>query len=131
MLEPGISVEQRRTVLEADCIRFLGAGVQPSLATASMIFWMEMASRDLVQPLLEAGQDTVGVHVDVEHTAATPLGAQVLFRSKLTAVHDGKLSFEVEAVDAGEVVGHGRHTRYIIDVERFARGLKKRFDARV
>ena len=130
MLQPGISIEQRRTVLEADCIKFLGADVPPSLSTPAMILWMEIASRELAQPHLEAGQDTVGVHVDVEHLGASPAGAQVVFRSRLTAVDERKLSYEVEATDAGEVVGRGRHTRFVIDVERFARKLRKRFDAR-
>jgi fluoroacetyl-CoA thioesterase len=130
MLEPGLSIEQRRTILEADCVKFLGRDVQPSLSTPAMIQWMEVASRDLVKPRLEPGQDTVGVRVDVEHLAATPLGAQVVFRSKLTHVDGRQASFEVEALDGDEVVGRGRHTRFIIDVERFARGLKKRFEAR-
>lgn len=130
MLEPGLCYEQRRTVLEADCIRFLGGAVQPTLSTPAMIMAMEWASRELAKPYLEAGQDTVGVHVDVEHAAATPLGAVVLYRSKLTAVDGRKLRFEVEAVDGGEVVGSGRHERFVIDVERFAKGLRKRFAAR-
>ena len=130
MLEPGLSIEQRRTVLEADCIKFLGGDVQPSLSTPAMIMAMERASRELAKPHLETGQDTVGVRVDVEHLAATPLGAMVAFRSKLTEVDGRKLSFEVEAVDGEEVVGRGRHTRFVVDVERFAAGLKKRFAAR-
>jgi predicted thioesterase len=130
MLQPGISIEQRRTVLEADCIKFLGPDVPPSLSTPAMILWMEIASRDLATPRLEAGQDTVGVHVDVEHLGASPVGSQVVFRSKLIAIDDRKLTFEVEAVDGEEVVGRGRHTRFVVDVERFARKLKKRFEAR-
>lgn len=131
MLQPGLSIEQRRAILEDDCIRFLGGDVQPSLSTPAMIMAMEWASRELVKPHLEAGQDTVGVRVDVEHLAASPLGAMVVFRSKLTEVDGRKLSFEVEAVDGDEVVGRGMHVRFVVDVERFAAGLKKRFAARV
>ena len=130
MLQPGISIEQRRAVLQADCITFLGGDVQPSLSTPAMILWMEMACRDLVKPHLEEGQDTVGVRVDVEHLAASPAGAQVVYRAKLTAVEERKVSFDVEAADGEEIIGRGRHTRFVIDVERFARRLKKRFDGR-
>jgi predicted thioesterase len=130
MLEPGASIEQRRLILEADCIRFLGSAVPPSLSTPAMILWMEMAARDLVKPALEAGQDTVGVHVDVEHLAASPVGAQVSFRAKLASVDDRRLTFEVEALDRDEVVGRGRHVRFVIDVERFAKRLEKRFASR-
>ncbi len=130
MLEPGLTFEQRTTVLEADCIRFLGGEVTPSLSTPAMIMGMELASRDLARPHLENGQDTVGVRVDIEHLAATPLGAMVTFRSKLTGVEERKLSFEVEAVDGEEVVGRGRHVRFVVDVERFAKGLTRRFASR-
>ena len=91
---------------------------------------MEWASRELVKPHLEPGQDTVGVRVDVEHLAASPMGAMVVFRAKLTEADGRKLSFEVEAVDGDEVVGRGKHVRFVVDVERFAAGLKKRFAAR-
>lgn len=130
MLKPGLSIEQRRTILEADCIKFLGGDVQPSLSTPAMIMAMEWVSRELAKPHLEAGQDTVGVRVEVEHLAATPLGAMVVFRSKLTEADGRRLQFEVEALDGEEVVGRGRHTRFVVDVERFAAGLRKRFAAR-
>ena len=130
MIEPGITLEQRRTILEADCIKFLGGDVQPSLSTPSMIMCMELASRDLVRPHLDVGQDTVGVRVDVEHLAASPVGAMVVFHSKVTGVEGRKVSFEVKAVDGDEVVGRGRHVRFVVDVERFAQGLKKRFESR-
>lgn len=130
MLQPGLSIEQRRRILEADCIKFLGGDVEPSLSTPAMVLAMEWASRALAKPRLEAGQDTVGVRVDVEHLAATPVGAMVVFRSKLTEVDGRRLTFAVEAVDGDEVVGRGRHVRFVVDVERFAKGLKKRFAAR-
>ena len=130
MLNPGIEYEEKRVVSERDAITFLGDGVEPSLSTPSMINWMEFAARDGVKPHLEPGQDTVGTRVDVEHIAATPLGAEVTYRSKLVAVDGRKLTFEVEAADAKEVVGRGRHERYVIDVERFAAGLRKRFAER-
>ena len=130
MIAPGISIDQRRTILDADCIKFLGGDVQPSLSTPAMILCMELASRHLVRPYLEAGQDTVGARVDVEHLAPTPVGAMVVFRSTVTAVDGRKVSFDVEARDGDEVVGRGRHVRFIVDVERFAKGLRKRFEER-
>lgn len=127
MLKPGIEHVQKRVVSEADSIRFLGDGVPPSLSTPSMINWMEFAARDGVKPHLEQGQDTVGTRVEVEHLAATPLGAEVTYRASLIGVNGRRLSFEIEALDEKEVVGRGRHERYIVDVERFAAGLRKRF----
>jgi len=46
-------------------------------ATARMVALMEIASARVLQPYLTTGQLSVGVNVDVTHTAATPLGAEV------------------------------------------------------
>ena len=45
----------------------------------------------------------------------------------VAAVDGRKVTFDVEAVDSHDTVGRGTHERYVIDVERFARGLKKKF----
>ena len=127
MVEPGISLERRIVVSEEDAITFLGTDVKPSLATPAMIARMEITAHDAVQPHLEEGQDTVGTRVNVEHLAATPLGNEVSYRAKLAAVDGRRLTFEVEASDQREVVGRGTHERFIIDVERFAAGLRKKF----
>ena len=127
MVEPGIELERKIVVSEEDSITFLGADVKPSLATPAMIARMEITAHDAVQPHLADGQDTVGTRVNVEHLAATPLGAEVTYGAKLTAVDGRRLTFDVEASDEREVVGRGTHERFIIDVERFAAGLRKKF----
>ncbi len=129
MLAPGITLEQKHAVTEADAIRFLGPEVPPSLATRSMIWWMEFTCRDAVLPHLETGQDTVGTRVNIAHLAATPLGHEVTYRANVTAVDGRRLTFEVEAKDGDELVGQGTHERFVIDVERFAAGLKRKFGA--
>ena len=127
MLEPGITLDQKRVVLEEDAISFLGTDVKPSLASPSMIRWMEIAARDAVLPHLDKGQDTVGTRVDVSHLAATPLGDAVTYSATLAKVDGRRLSFDVQARDSRETVGKGTHERFIVDVERFAAGLKKKF----
>jgi predicted thioesterase len=127
MVEAGISLERKRIVSADDSITFLGADVKPSLSTPRMIMWMEYAARDAVLPHLDPGQDTVGVRVDVRHLAATPIGAEATYRATVAAVEGRRITFEVETLDGAETVGKGLHERYIIDVRRFAEGLKKKF----
>ena len=127
MVKPGTTLERKIVVSEQDAISFLGVDVKPSLASPRMIGHMEFACRDAVLPHLDEGQDTVGTHVNVSHLAATPLGDEVTYRATVIEVEGRKLTFEVEARDSRDVVGKGTHERYIIDVERFAAGLKKRF----
>ncbi len=59
MLEAGISLEQARVVRCDDCINFLGADVRPSLATPSMIHWMEICCCDAILAHVGEGNDSV------------------------------------------------------------------------
>lgn len=127
MLEVGVSLEQTRVVRRDDCITFLGADVRPSLATPRMIHWMEICCRDAILPHLEAGSDSVGVRVDVEHLAATPMGQGVTYRAKVVGLDGRRVRFEVEARAGSEAVGRGTHERFVVDVQRFAARLRKQF----
>jgi fluoroacetyl-CoA thioesterase len=118
-LTPGLTNEIQRVVEEKHTATHLGSGGAPVLATPMMIAWMEETSRLMVEPLLPAGQLTVGAHVDVRHLAPTPVGMKVTVRSALEAVDGRKLAFRVEAFDEREKVGEGIHERVIIDMERF------------
>ena len=95
-------------------------------ATARMIALMEIAASRVLQPLLAPGELSVGVTVDVSHTAPTPLGAQVTATARY-AGREGKLFlFEVSAADAGGEVGRGWHKRAIVTSERLQSGAAKR-----
>jgi predicted thioesterase len=84
-----------------------------------MIALMEAAAVDCVERHLAPGQATLGVHLDVNHTAATPPGLSVTAKATLVAVDGRKLTFEIEARDTHEKIGNARHTRIIVDAERF------------
>ncbi len=127
VIKIGATLERKLIVREEDCISFLGGSVKPSLASPQMIGHMEYTARDAVLSHLDEGQDTVGTRVDVAHLGATPSGDEVTYKAVVTAVDGNKVTFDVEAVDSQETVGRGTHERYVIDVERFARGLRKKF----
>jgi predicted thioesterase len=127
VIKLGATLERKLIVRKEDCISFLGGDVKPSLASPRMIGHMEFAARDAVLPHLEDGQDTVGTRVDVAHLGATPLGDEVTYTATVTALEGNKVTFDVEATDSRDTVGRGIHERYVIDVERFARGLRKKF----
>ncbi len=95
-------------------------------ATARMVALMEIAASRVLQPLLAPGELSVGVTVDVNHTAPTPPGAKVTATARYTG-REGKLFlFEVSAADAGGEVGRGRHKRAIVTSERLQSGAAKR-----
>ena len=127
VIELGLVFEKKRVVRRDDCITFLGADVRPSLATPSMIRWMEYCCRDGILPHLEDGMDTVGVKVSVEHLAPTPMGQEVTYTATVTEIDRRRVTLAVEASDGTQVVGKGTHVRFVVDVDRFAASLRKKF----
>ena len=118
-IAPGLMGQAQMVVREENTARHLGSGDVAVLATPEMIRLMERASVAAVDHLLPEGQRTVGVHVDVRHLAATPLGMRVTARAELVAVEGRRLTFRVEAFDEVEKVGEGQHWRVIIELGRF------------
>ena len=97
----------------------IGSGQAPVFASPAMIALMEAAAVDCVEDALAPGQETLGIHLDVQHIAATPLGLDVTATAELIERDGRKLVFKVEARDTRELIGRGRHTRIIVDAERF------------
>lgn len=96
------------------------------LATARMVALMEVAASRVLKPLLGPGELSVGVTVDITHTAPTPPGAQVTTTARY-AGREGKLFlFEVSASDPGGEIGRGWHKRAIVTSERLQSGAAKR-----
>lgn len=127
VIKLGLVFQKKRVVRRDDCITFLGADVRPSLATPSMIRWMEYCCRDGILPHLEDGKDTVGVKVSVEHLAPTPMGQEVTYTATVTEIDRRRLTMAVEASDGTQVVGKGTHVRFVVNVDRFAANLRKKF----
>src|SRR5690606_26574244 len=96
------------------------------LATPAMLAWMEQVAFQSVRPRLPQGQTTVGTRVSLEHLAPTPVGGQVRVRSELVEVDGRRLRFRIEAWDTVELIGRAEHDRFIVDEERFARGLERK-----
>lgn len=111
--------EEAVQVDEKNAIRFLGAEGPRVLSTPHMIGYMEGACRNLVLPMLDAGHDTVGTHVNVYHRAAAPMGSTVKFSAELIGFEGKRVEFRVAAQFDGKMVGEGTHQRAIIDVRRF------------
>jgi fluoroacetyl-CoA thioesterase len=97
----------------------VGSGIAPVFASPMLIAVMEAASVACVERHLPAGYQSLGTHLDVHHTAPTPLGLTVTATAVLTAIDGRKLTFAVQAHDGVEAVGKGAHTRIIVDSPRF------------
>jgi len=119
----GLKGEQTLLVTSEIAIDFLGMEGARVLGTPYMIGLMERTCRDVVLPLLDPGNDTVGTHVNVAHLAAAPMGMAVTFTAEVIGVQERRITFRVEARDEKEMVGEGTHERAIINVAKFATRL--------
>jgi fluoroacetyl-CoA thioesterase len=88
-------------------------------ATGFLVGLMEWACIEAIAPHLDAGEGSLGVHVDVSHSAATPPGLTITVDVECTAVEGRKLTFRVSAHDGIDLIGEGRHQRVVVAWDRF------------
>lgn len=119
MLETGIKGTKSVTADKQNCAKAMGSGTLEVFATPAMIALMEETAWKSVAPYLEDGQGTVGIKLEVSHDAATPLGMTVTCESELVEIDGRRLVFEVRAFDGKDVIGKGRHERFIVWDEKF------------
>ena len=96
------------------------------LSTPYMIALMEQASAELCQEYLPEGISTVGTMINIQHLAATSLGAPVRAVATLTDFDGRKASFEIVAYDNAGVIGKGTHERFTIKIDSFLRKTEER-----
>jgi predicted thioesterase len=133
MIEIGAKEKLVYTVSEGDLAKQLSLSELDNfpavLSTSRMVALMELAAARLMKPLLGDEQLSVGINVNINHLAATPLNAKV----SVIAIYDGIINklhtFSVELHDNGGVAGRGTHTRAIVKTSRIEEGAKKRVEA--
>ncbi len=118
-LKIGMTAEIERIVGEEDTAVRFGSGGVKVFATPMMVALMENAALNAVDPQLGEGFATVGLSLNVNHIAATPVGMKVRARAELVGMEGKKLHFRVEAFDEQEKIGEGTHERYIIELSKF------------
>jgi fluoroacetyl-CoA thioesterase len=106
----------------------IGSGRVPVLATPVMINLIEAAALAAVEHLLPAGHQSLGIHLDIRHFAATPVGMCVYATAELTAVEGRTLSFRVAARDEKEAIGGGSHQRVVVNVARFDARVQRKLN---
>jgi len=97
----------------------VGSGLVPVFSTPMLVALMENAAVNALDNRLAEGQTSVGVRIDVEHLAATPVGDTVRATATLQEVEGRRLTFEIEAWDQTEKIDQARHERFIVDRDRF------------
>ena len=118
-IEVGMKHEQRlQTGPEHSAQKFFH-GVPDVFGTPFLGGLFEGTSAALMAPHLAPGEMSVGVSMNLQHTAPTPLGMEVRAVSEVTAVEGRKITFKLEGFDAKEKIGEAVHERFIINAEKF------------
>jgi fluoroacetyl-CoA thioesterase len=95
------------------------AGMPKVFATGFMIVLMEWTCAQLLEPHLDAGEGSLGTHVNVSHLAATPPGMTVTVDADVAEVRGRKIIFNVRAHDGADLIGEGQHERVVVAWDRF------------
>jgi fluoroacetyl-CoA thioesterase len=118
--------EIRFTVESQHAVDFSAEGLPPVLSTPWLIWFLEHAAREVLGPLLEPGESSVGIEVELQHLAPTPLGQTVRCLARVAAVDGPRISFCFEAHDEQELIARGFHRRHIVRADRFTRAVEKK-----
>jgi len=116
-LAPGLTLSKSLLVDESRCIGFMGKEGMV-YATPRMVSDVEYACRDYLLQHLDAGEDSVGAHVSIDHLAATPLGLTVEISARIVEVDRRKITFEFSVRDPIEQCGRGKHVRFVVETAK-------------
>jgi predicted thioesterase len=116
---PGLSARVELTVTDADTAQAVGSGDVPVLGTPRVLALAEAATVAATATQLPPGRTTVGLRVELDHLAPTPVGRTVVAAARLVEVDGRRLRFEVTVTDGGETVARGRVERVLVDRQRF------------
>jgi fluoroacetyl-CoA thioesterase len=125
-IAPGLTGTAEIIVGPEHTAPFVGSGRIAVLATPVMINIIEAAALGAVEHLLPAGHQSLGIRLDISHTAATPVGLRVIATAEVTRVEGRTISFRVTARDEFEPIGGGSHERVVVSVARFDERVQRK-----
>jgi fluoroacetyl-CoA thioesterase len=128
-IAPGLTGSHTIVVGKEHTAPFVGSGRIAVLATPVMINVIEAAALAAIEHLLPAGHQSLGIHLDVSHVAATPVGLRVTATAEVLGVEGRTVTFRVEARDPFEAIGGGTHQRVVVSVARFDERVQRKLRA--
>lgn len=126
-LVAGLSHTRRFQIDAARTIDFMGEDGRV-YATPEFVRDIEITCRDFILEHGDAGEDSVGTRVELDHTAPTLMGMWVDITITVAEVKGRAVTFEIAARDNLDSIGKGRHSRFVVDVEQTKARLKAKAD---
>jgi len=122
-LKAGLTSTRRYDIDAGRTIGFMGDDCRV-YSTPSLLYDIEVVCRDLLLENIEAGKDSVGTRIELDHVGATLLGMWIEITVTVTEVNGPAVTFEFTARDALEEVARGKHSRFVVGAEKTAQRLK-------
>jgi len=124
-LKAGLAGKRAFHVGRDSTIGFMGEDARV-YATPMLVRDIEIACRDLLLQHLDAGEDSVGTRVEIDHLAPTLEGGEVTIDVKLGDLNGRAAVFDIVAMEKNETICRGRHSRFIVDVAKTRERLRKK-----
>ena len=116
-LQPGVTRSVRVDIDRERTIDFMGEKARV-YATPSLVRDIEVACRELLLAHLDAGEDSVGTRVELDHTGATLMGMKVELQIAIAEVNGRSVTFDVTGSDGIDAICKCRHQRFVVDVAK-------------
>ena len=118
-IEVGMKGEVSTLAEREDTAAEVGSGDLLVYATPCMVALMEGAACEAIADGLEETETSVGTALNIQHTAATPVGLEVRAEAEVIAVEGKAVTFSVKAYDEAGEIGSGTHKRVVVNSQRF------------
>src|ERR1700734_3647873 len=117
----GARGEARETVEFKHTLTVHDARLPPVYSTPDMIRLMETAAFFALQPYCAGAEISVGTAVNIEHRAASGIGAHILAEAELTSFDGRFYVLRVMARDDVREIGRGTVGRAVVSVGKFVK----------
>jgi predicted thioesterase len=120
----GTRGEARETVEFKHTLTAHHEQLPPVYSTPDMIRLMETAAFHALQPYCEGDEISVGTSINIQHRAASGVGAQIVAEAELESFDGRFYILRVSARDDTQEIGRGTVGRAIVTISKFVEKTK-------
>lgn len=96
------------------------------LSSPSLVTFMQTMCADLMAPFLDKTEMVVSIRIEMSHFASTPIGSTINIKAEIIKIEGDKVYFKINAYDDVEKIATGYNDMYIINEERFNKGIRRK-----
>lgn len=96
------------------------------LSSPSLVTFMQTTCADLMAPFLDKTEMVVSIRIEMSHFASTPIGSTITIKAAIVKTEGDKVYFKIDAYDEVEKIATGYNDMYIINEERFSKGIARK-----